>query len=208
MNCLQTVGNRKTYGLIKKTASTEPKRKVLSSVFSSLEEDDDEITNKPAISDVDRVNKRLREANAKRNAEVEKLYSSALSEDSSIFDYDDAYDRFKEQANEREVLAKVAAPVVKPRYIENLKAVATVREKEKDRIYERRLLKERQAEDQLFPETEKFVTRAYKEKMMEANKWEYEDRLAEELEKKNDVRTKGFESFYSNLLTKNISVSG
>ena len=54
--------------------------------------------------------------------------------------------------------------------------VSKTREKEKDRIYERRLLKERKLEDEQFPDAEKFVTGAYREKLAQDAKWEYEDK--------------------------------
>lgn len=57
-------------------------------------------------------------------------------------------------------------------------AVAKVREKEQDRRFEKKLLKEREVEDNLFPDQEKFITTAYKEKLMESKKWEYEDRYS------------------------------
>ena len=56
--------------------------------------------------------------------------------------------------------------------------MAKVREKEKDRIFERKLVKEREAEDKEFPDQPQFVTAAYKAKLLEANKWNYEDRYA------------------------------
>ena len=49
-------------------------------------------------------------------------------------------------------------------------------EKEKERIYEKKLLKERQTEDKEFDDKPKFVTAAYKKKLIEDKKWEYEDR--------------------------------
>ena len=58
----------------------------------------------------------------------------------------------------------------------NLKAMASVREKEKERIFERKLLKERQEEDAQFGDKPKFMTSAYKKKLQEAEKWDYEDK--------------------------------
>lgn len=53
--------------------------------------------------------------------------------------------------------------------------MAKVREKEKDRIYERKLLKERKIEDEQFANQPKFITTAYKNKLLEEKKWNYED---------------------------------
>jgi coiled-coil domain-containing protein 55 len=87
-------------------------------------------------------------------------------------------------------------------------AAAKVRDKERDRMYERKLLKERQAEDGQFVAQPRFVTAAFKQKMLDDEKWEYEDRLAEAVEEKTDVRTRGMEGFYAGLLTKNIALGG
>ena len=57
--------------------------------------------------------------------------------------------------------------------------MAKVREKEKERIYERKLLKERLVEDKEFQTKDKdqpkFITSAYKNKLLEEKKWNYED---------------------------------
>lgn len=63
----------------------------------------------------------------------------------------------------------------KPQYITNLMNMAKVREKEKERIFERKLLKERTVEDEQFPDQPKFITTAYKNKLLEEKKWNYED---------------------------------
>ena len=85
---------------------------------------------------------------------------------------------------------------------------AKMREKEKDLIYEKKLLKERKVEDAEFTDKPKFITTAYKQKLLEDKKWEYEARLADEIEQRTDVRRSGMEGFYSNLLTKNVAMGG
>lgn len=84
--------------------------------------------------------------------------------------------------------------------------VLVVREKERDRIYEKKLLKERELEDKEFADQPKFMTSAYKQKLIEDKKWAYENMLADKLDEKTDVRSGGMEGFYKNLLTKNISM--
>ena len=81
-----------------------------------------------------------------------------------------------------------------------------VREKERDRVYEKKLLKEREVEDKEFGDQPKFMTSAYKKKLIEDKKWEYENMLGDKLDEKTDVRSSGMEGFYKNLLTKNISM--
>ena len=66
-----------------------------------------------------------------------------------------------------------------------------MREKEKERVYEKQLLKERQIEDKEFGDKPKYMTAAYKKKLIEDKKWEYEDKLADEIEKNTDIRKSG-----------------
>lgn len=86
--------------------------------------------------------------------------------------------------------------------------MAQVREKEKERIFDRKLLKEREQEDAQFGDKPKFLTAAYKQKLLDEKKWEYEDKLAEKVERRTDVRGSGMTGFYANLLTKNIAMGG
>lgn len=53
---------------------------------------------------------------------------------------------------------------------------ASVRGKEKDRIYEKKLLRERKVEDEQYGDKPKFMTTAYKQKLIEDQKWENEDK--------------------------------
>ena len=64
------------------------------------------------------------------------------------------------------------------RYIGSLKDAAKIREREFDRVYERQLLKEQEAEKAEFGETERFVTAAYKKQLQESRKWDAEDARA------------------------------
>lgn len=129
--------------------------------------------------------------------------------DSNIYDYDGEYESFKSLRT-----AEVSAAAlnltkqnkIESRYIQSLKATAKVRDREKERIFEKLLLKEREKEDAEFGDKPKFVTSAYKEKLKEMEKWDYEDNLTEQVEKLQDVKSKGMQGFYANLLTKNISM--
>jgi coiled-coil domain-containing protein 55 len=51
-----------------------------------------------------------------------------------------------------------------------------VREKEKERVFEKQLLKERIQEYSLYGEQPKYVTAAYKQKLIDDKKWEYEEK--------------------------------
>lgn len=58
-------------------------------------------------------------------------------------------------------------------------------------FYFYRLLKERQVEDHLFGDKERFVTAAYRKKLEEDRKWQEEEKLRDEIEAAQDVRKKG-----------------
>ena len=75
-------------------------------------------------------------------------------------------------------------------------AKAKEREKEQDILYERKLSKEREKEDHLYGDKDKFVTRAYKEKLAEEAKWLAEEKRLEAKEEANDVRAAFSCSFY------------
>lgn len=78
--------------------------------------------------------------------------------------------------------------VVQPKYIGKLLEQAKLRAVEHDIAFERNLAKERAKEDHLFPDKEKFVTKAYKQKLIEQGKWLDEDRLKEIKEQAEEVR--------------------
>jgi hypothetical protein len=52
-----------------------------------------------------------------------------------------------------------------------------MREKEKDRVFEKNVIKERKIEDELYAGQEKFITKAYRDKLEVDKKWEYENEL-------------------------------
>ncbi|CAK9184685.1 unnamed protein product [Ilex paraguariensis] len=92
-----------------------------------------------------------------------------------------------------------------PKYIQALMDKAKERERQHEIIYERKLAKERNKDDHLYADKDKFVTSAYKRKLAEQAKWLEEDRLRELREEKEDVTKKGdISDFYFNL-SKNVA---
>jgi coiled-coil domain-containing protein 55 len=74
------------------------------------------------------------------------------------------------------------------------------REKEHEIVYERKLAKEREKDEHLFSDKEKFVTGAYKRKLEEQKKWLAEERLRELREERDDVtKKKDLSDFYFNI---------
>ncbi|KAJ4969754.1 hypothetical protein NE237_002853 [Protea cynaroides] len=157
--------------------------------------------------DDDDVEKEIARHATKNKAlkDIEEQHKKALEEDPSVFDYDGVYDEMKE---------KIVRPVVqdrqerKPKYIQALIEKAKVREKEHEIIYERKLAKERNKEEHLFADKDRFVTSAYKKKLAEQAKWLEEERLRELREEKEDVTKKSdMSDFYFNL-SKNVAFGG
>jgi hypothetical protein len=72
----------------------------------------------------------------------------------------------------------------------------------------RLLLKERQQEDAEYGDKPKFITSEYKRKLMEDQKWEMEDKIADEIDRRTGASSQGMHGFYANLLTKNIAMGG
>jgi coiled-coil domain-containing protein 55 len=223
---LKTVPNQKKYGLVSNKNKLKPAAigKPKLSMFAADEGNDDDADGEddegrqshvsgrqrfdPRRAEIERVNRELAEKSKKAEASVGGIYDEV---DSSVYDYDGAYDSFKATATEESSSSsrlKQSQDAPKAKYISNLISLAKVREVEKERIYERKLLKERKAEDDLFGDKPQFLTSAYKKKLEQEQKWKYEDSIAEEVEKRTDVRGRGMQGFYANLMTKNVAMGG
>ena len=144
---------KKAYGLLPKAGAASaaaPQRRTLmpKAAFRDLDDDDDDT--EPAASsagksgDVSRVNTLIRTSGSSHSS------GNAAGDDSSIYDYDGAYESFSSAhtaASHPLSSGSSSAPLAgqpRAKYVGNLMATAKVREKEKDRIYERKLLKERE----------------------------------------------------------------
>lgn len=164
------------------------------SIFTH-DDDDDEDSVEQAIARQAAKNRTLKE--------VELQHKAALEQDSTAFAYDEVYDDIKaKSAPSRKVDPKQS----KPKYITKLLDKAKARQQEQEIIYERKLLKEREREDHLYGDKDKFVTTAYKQKLAEQAKWIEEERIRELREQANEVTNKkDLSDFYHNLLSKNVA---
>ncbi|KAK9150895.1 hypothetical protein Syun_009204 [Stephania yunnanensis] len=140
--------------------------------------------------------------------DIVERHKKAMEEDPSVFDYG-VYDQIQE--------AKVK-PLIqdrkerKSKYIETLMEKAKQRDMEHKIIYERKLVRDRSKEDHLFAGKDKFVTGAYKWKLVEQAKSMEEERLRELQEEKDDVciallLKSDLSEFYFNL-SKNVAYVG
>ena len=137
-------------------------------------------------------------------AQAAELHKQALETDAAIFDYDGHFDGFQDSRKQKLKAADDERVERKSRYVESLIAKQKEREREHDIIYERRLLKEREKEDHLYGDKDKFVTAAYRKKLEEDRKWLEEEKIADAREAKDDVTKKGdLSGFYHNLLSRN-----
>ena len=165
--------------------------------------------------------------------QVHELYASALAEDATVFDYDGVYDQMKASTQKQPVrggwetgpdacsvsdtppphapqaASTAQAPPAAPKYIGQLLTAAKAREREQEVVFERRQVKERQKEDHLFGDKDKFVTAAYKAKLAEDAKWLAEEQAKEAKEAAADVtKRRDLSGFYANLMTRNAAFGG
>ena len=210
------------YGLnpaAKASSSKNKKKPKLVNLFANDESSDEENDDNRngTMSEAERAKKRHNEeikrqqeaAQAKGDAEAKEIYEKALKEDPNVFAYDDALTDIQ-KGREATLREKDGEKIErKSRYIAQLKEAADFRKREQDVTYERRLMKEREKEDELYGDKEKFVTSAYRKKLEEDEKWKKEELEREQREKEREVQGKSdMTSFYANLMNRNVATGG
>ena len=141
-------------------------------------------------------------ASKQSDKKVLEMQAAALREDASIFDYDAHYESIQESRAAPRRDEKIER---KSKYIASLLHTAEERKREQDVLYEKRLTKEREAEDYLYGEKEKFVTSAYRKKLEEEKLWKAEQEKKKEEEERNAVEKRGhMGDFYRNLFKTNV----
>ena len=155
--------------------------------------------------DVSEELERMRQSKAARAA-AEAEHQAAISQDASIFDYDGAYDAMQEQRKQaRELTVGKSAQQKSAKYIGTIMEAHKERQIENDKIFERKLVKEAEAEAHLYGDKEKFITAAYRKKMQAREQFEAEQKAKEAKEEREDVtKRKDLSHFYSNLLHGNV----
>ena len=186
------------YGLQRRRAPPVARKR---NVFGDDDEDEDE---------GGMVGNMLRQqaASAKNDRKVLEMQAEALKQDASIFEYDSHVDSI------REARSKVSSRVVdekverRSKYITGLLETAEHRKREQEILKEKRLEKERAAEDHIFGTKEKFVTSAYRRKMEEEEAWKLEQERKKKEEEEHAVEKKGhMGDFYRNLFKTNVDFS-
>lgn len=150
-----------------------------------------------------------KDAERKRNnKKITDIYENALQQDPTAFDYDGVYDQIHDQRKSDQDRKKEEAQKRQPRYIQAILDKTKERKREQDIIYDRKLQREKEQEGNLFGDKEKFVTAAYKKKLIEQKKWLEEEAKREEEERAQDVTKRAdLSDFYTNLLNNNIGTS-
>lgn len=152
-----------------------------------------------------------------KSIEADKIVSSALEEDHTIFDFD-SWKETEEQNSKNKSIAtrsnteNVAQDSLTPdqtrgraKYISSLLEKAKLRNFEREEMLDRKLAREHAVEEEQFGSTEKFITSAYAARLKERDKMREELQQIAAEESKNDVTKRGMGEFYSNLYTSNIA---
>ncbi len=180
----------KKYGLllpvVKSQGSSAPVRNAL-----DLADDDPSIDLKEQFSQRGSCDQR----------KVKAMLEKAQAEDPTVFQYDEVVEQTSSRSQTFNRPGTKTLMTEQPKYIGGLLAQAAERKRKDEVLYEKRLIREREAEDRANLEgglpTEQFVTDAYKKKLAENRKYEQEQKLLAELEARQN---KGdLTDFYSNM---------
>ncbi|KAF2793903.1 hypothetical protein K505DRAFT_325141 [Melanomma pulvis-pyrius CBS 109.77] len=131
--------------------------------------------------------------------EAEKRAQEAIQVDSSIYDYDAAYDALHAKSAIKAAVEREDALQRRPKYMNNLIESTELRKKDLLRAKDKLLQREREAEGDEFKDKDKFVTGAYKLQQEEARKAEEEEKKKQEIEEANR-RKSGMQGFHRQML--------
>jgi len=134
-----------------------------------------------------------------KDAKTKAVQEEALKQDAGVFDYDAHVDAIQGERRKKEAARQEEKVARQSKYIAGLMETAAHRKKEQDVLLERRLEKEREAEEAVYGTKEKFVTGAYRRKLEEDEKWKLEQVRKQEEDEANAVEKKrSMAGFYSN----------
>eukprot|EP00519_Triparma_laevis_P012314 CAMPEP_0182508886 /NCGR_PEP_ID=MMETSP1321-20130603/25798_1 /TAXON_ID=91990 /ORGANISM="Bolidomonas sp., Strain RCC1657" /LENGTH=259 /DNA_ID=CAMNT_0024715031 /DNA_START=58 /DNA_END=834 /DNA_ORIENTATION=+ len=195
----------KKFGLLTKkqafgsSAAPAPKALLNSGFGEDSDSDDGSENGRDAVSQ-----SILAQAAKKKRLQEETLRKEGGEE---VYDYDKAHEeiRRKREEEERKKQEEEFKSRSKSKYIGGLLEQTAVRERERERAYERKMVKEAAAEEAIYGDKEKFVTSSYKRKLAEREKWDKEDEKVKQKEEENAVEKKGMGAFYANM-NKNVSM--
>lgn len=182
----------KEYGLITRK---KPEKPSVVAQFNRLSAFDSDSDTDDQSSAAKKVNISLGET---QKRQIKKAQANALSEDPTIFQYDELYEDMQTQKDSQKV--KKSDVDKGPKYIKRLLVTAETRKKEYERRIERQVQKEREEEGEEFKDKESFVTSSYRAKLEEMKLAEEVDRRNEYLESIGDVtKQRDLGGFYRHL---------
>ena len=200
-----SLGGKKKPGLAKPVGAA-------ASAFGALDDDLDEESERARVSrELQHGSSGGYAGSALNRAAIEAAKQEALDQDASTFDYDDVYDDMQQErsALRAGAVAAKTKEVKTSKYITSIMEAHKGREIENEKLFERRMVKEAEAEAHLYGDKERFMTSAYKRKLEEREDYEAELKRKEAEEAKNDVTKRaGLGDFYSNLLHGNVGGGG
>jgi coiled-coil domain-containing protein 55 len=128
-----------------------------------------------------------------------KLHDEEASKiDSSVYDYDAAYETFHVAKEKKSNGSGESGP----KYMGSLMQSAEVRKRDQLRAKDKLLQREREAEGDDFADKEKFVTGAYKKQQEEIRRMEEEEKKREEAEDERRRKGGGMTDFHKRMLEK------
>jgi coiled-coil domain-containing protein 55 len=193
------------FGGPNKSNPLQAKKPVKKSVTAfALDEDDNNASTNDSPSIPSKSSKKIKPAISQygdlaTQQTYRKNVDKALEVDSSIYDYDAAWDAIKAREEAKKATDRAEAEKGKAKYMGNLLAARDVREKDYLKAKETKYQREREAEGDEFDDKEKFVTGAYKKQQEELLRQEEVEKLKEEAEKKRREKD-GKRDFLNRLL--------
>jgi len=179
----------------KPAVAAKPLAKPLSIFSSAMDDDEEEMADARA-----KTNKQIREHQQAKEKLMAKERLATLEEDPNAFEYDSMFDEIQNErasaaAERQQTKAKREA-----RYIQQLLDKGADRETEQGIIYERVLRREREKEDHMYMDKDKFVTEGYKEKLITDKRWEEKEaiRVKKEVDVNKTGSMHGFSAFLLN----------
>ena len=107
------------------------------------------------------------------NPKAQRDIEQALEQDPNIYEYDEVYETVsstvqqEQKREEKKRIERETNTSRQPKYVAGLLEKSKIREKEYDKVQERRIQRERELEGDLYADKEVFVTAAYKAKLAE-----------------------------------------
>lgn len=176
----------------KRPASQMSSGLAIKNVFACSDDDEDQGDDGPKTQE--EVNRMLATGGSYadlRRRRQKRDIEQVLLQDETAFEFDSVYHELQAERATQAAAHQQQKRERKARYVQDLLKHAEAREREHAIILERRLLRERAAEDHLFGDKERFVTSAYKQKLLEEELWKREQQEKDARDEANSAERLG-----------------